>query len=124
MNSMIVTGTALVIATDVGDRTVEGTNLNNIGAAYQALGQYDQALNNFQQALVIRREVGDRDGEGTILNSLGAVYQALGQFEKALDYCLQALVVATEIGNIIGQVAPLNNIDPRVVAAIEKHRQG
>ena len=40
-----------------------------MGEVYQAQGQYDQALNYFQQALVIARDIGDRAGEGTTLNN-------------------------------------------------------
>ena len=39
---------------------MEGTTLNNIGAVYQAQGQYDQALNQYQQALVIAGEIGHK----------------------------------------------------------------
>ncbi len=39
---------ALLITREIGDRAMEGTTLNNIGAACQAQGQYDQALNQYQ----------------------------------------------------------------------------
>ena len=55
---------ALVIHREVGDRSGEGTTLNNIGTIYDNLGQQDEALDTYQQALAIRREVGDRYGEG------------------------------------------------------------
>ena len=65
---------------------------------YQAQGQYDQALSNFQQALVIRREIGNRAGEGATLNNIGAVYRAQGQYDQALSQYRQALVIAREVG--------------------------
>jgi hypothetical protein len=43
---------------DAYDLAVKGTTLNNIGGVYHARGQYDQALQNYQQALVIARDVG------------------------------------------------------------------
>ena len=59
----------------MGDRSVEGTTLNNIGVIYKARGQMEEALDTFQQALAIRREVGDRSGEGTTLNNIGSDLQ-------------------------------------------------
>ena len=57
-----------------------------------SLGQYPQALEQFQQALIITREIGDRSGEGTALNNIGAVYGSLGQYSQALEQYQQALV--------------------------------
>jgi tetratricopeptide (TPR) repeat protein len=47
-------------------------------------GQYQIALNYYQQALVIAREVGDRAGEGTALHNIGRVYYDHSQYDQAL----------------------------------------
>jgi tetratricopeptide (TPR) repeat protein len=44
--------------------------LNGIGRVYQDLGQYDQALENYQQALVIAREVGNQALEEAVLANI------------------------------------------------------
>jgi tetratricopeptide (TPR) repeat protein len=49
---------------------MEGATLSNIGETYQAQGQYDQALENYQQALVIIREVGDKASEETVVANI------------------------------------------------------
>ena len=36
---------------------MEGTTLNNLGAAYQALSQYERALSSYEQGLAIAREI-------------------------------------------------------------------
>ena len=41
-----------------------GTDLGNLGNAYAALGQAEQAIEYYGQALAISREIGDRRGEG------------------------------------------------------------
>ena len=51
--------------------------------AAHAQGEYDEALQAFQQALVIVREVGDRANEGAILDNIGVVYHAQGGYAKA-----------------------------------------
>jgi tetratricopeptide (TPR) repeat protein len=63
------------------------------------IGQYDEALNYYNQALVIAREVGDRVGEGDTLTYIGFVYKAKGQHDQALEYYNQSLVIYREIGD-------------------------
>ena len=58
---------------------------------YRVRGQYDQALQNYQQALVITQEVGDRAGEGATLNNIGGVYRVRGQYDQALQNYQRAL---------------------------------
>ncbi len=94
----------MLIRREIGDRAGEGITLNNIGAVYDHQGQYDQALNQYQQALVIRREIGDRAGEGTTLNNIGEVYRAQGQYQ-------QAPVIARPLGYKVLEEAILNNIE-------------
>ena len=60
----------MVIRREVGDRAGEGTTLNNIGGVYHDQSQYDQALNQYQQALVIAREVGYKELEDTLLANI------------------------------------------------------
>ncbi|WP_211517543.1 tetratricopeptide repeat protein, partial [Geitlerinema sp. PCC 9228] len=46
-----------------GDRSGEAKSLNNLGLAYQSLGQYQRAIEYHQQSLAIKQEIGDRSGE-------------------------------------------------------------
>ena len=93
---------ALAIRREVGNRSGEGTTLNNLGVVYDALGKKEEALKYYEQALASSREVGNRSGEGTTLNNLGKVYDDLGKKEEALKYYEQALAIderwATEAG--------------------------
>ncbi|HEY9879699.1 MAG TPA: tetratricopeptide repeat protein, partial [Leptolyngbyaceae cyanobacterium] len=69
---------SLAIKHEIGDRAGEARTLNNIGLAYQSLGNYAAALDYYQQSLVIKREIGDRIGEAAILNNIDSVNQLLG----------------------------------------------
>jgi CHAT domain-containing protein/Flp pilus assembly protein TadD len=100
----------LVIRREIGDRSREGTTLNNIGVVYTILGQYPKALEFYQQALAIDKELGDCAGEGTTLNSIGGVYYRLGQYPKALEFYQQALAIRKEVGDRAGEGTTLNGI--------------
>ncbi|WP_374875466.1 CHAT domain-containing protein [Microseira sp. BLCC-F43] len=101
---------ALVIAREIGDKTLTAIALNNIGAVYYYLSQYPKALEFYQQALAIRREAGDKAGEGKTLNNIGSVYDNLSQYPKALEFYQQALAIRREAGDKAGEGTTLNNM--------------
>ena len=99
------------------ERQGYGAVYNNLGLAYHLLGQYQEALNFYQQSLAIEREIGvaegtrsDRNGEATSLMNLGLVYYSLGQYQEALNFYQQSLVIQRQIGNIQGEADSLNNL--------------
>jgi tetratricopeptide (TPR) repeat protein len=97
-------------AREIGDRRGEGVALGNLGNAYAALGQVDQAIGYYEQGLAIDREIGDRRGEGADLGNLGNAYYSLGQVDQTIGYHEQALAVAREIGDRRGEGADLGNL--------------
>jgi CHAT domain-containing protein/Tfp pilus assembly protein PilF len=94
----------------VGDRAGEATTLNNIGKAYDSMGERQKALDCYSQGLPLWRAVGDRAGEATTLNNIGLVYDALGEKQKALDYLNQGLSLDHAVGDRAGEARALNNI--------------
>ena len=74
------------------------------------MGQYEQAIDHYQQSLTIAREIGDRQGEGKALNNLGNAYNNLGQYEQAIDHHQQCLTIAREIGNRRGEGNALGSL--------------
>ncbi len=75
---------------------------NNLGTAYQSLGQYPQAISFHQQSLAIDRKIGDLNGEAISLGSLGTAYQSLGQYPQAINFHQQSLAIIREIGEAFG----------------------
>ena len=69
------------------------TSLDNIGAVYRRLGQYDQAVEYFNQSLKMRQMLyeGNHEEIATSLQHLGGVYRILGQYREALKCFKQAL---------------------------------
>ncbi|MGB3651658.1 MAG: tetratricopeptide repeat protein [Rivularia sp. (in: cyanobacteria)] len=91
-------------------RRDEALRLNKLGLQQLSRGEYQEALNNFEQALVIFREIGDDENQGTTFNNIGEVYRNLGEYAKALDYYQQSLAIDKKIGNKEGEGTILNNI--------------
>jgi tetratricopeptide (TPR) repeat protein len=83
----------------LNDLKLKSHSAGNLGTTYYYLGDYQKAIEYYEQALVIAREIGDRHGEGNQLGNLGIAYRDLGQVEKAIKYYEQALVIAREIGD-------------------------
>jgi tetratricopeptide (TPR) repeat protein len=65
----------LAIVREIGARNGEASSLNNLGIAYNSLGQYPKAIEFNQQSLAISKEIGDRNGEASSLMNLGIAYQ-------------------------------------------------
>jgi CHAT domain-containing protein/Flp pilus assembly protein TadD len=95
---------------EVEERRSQAYQLNEQGVQQFNTGQYQIALQSFQQALDIYRGISDRLGEGQALNNMGVIYSNLGQYLKALDFSQQALVVNRENGNRSEEGNSLNNI--------------
>jgi tetratricopeptide (TPR) repeat protein len=70
------------------------TSLNNVGTAYNALGDVQESLRYQEQALKMRMALyGDQNHPDVAesLNSVGVAYERLGDAQKSLSYCEQAL---------------------------------
>ncbi|MDZ8066340.1 MAG: tetratricopeptide repeat protein [Nostoc sp. DedQUE08] len=97
---------------EIGDR--ENWNyrasLTSLGNAYNRLGQYQRAIEFFQQSLEISKEISDRNGEGASLGNLGNAYNSLGQYQRAIEFYQQSLEISRETGNRNSEGASLCNL--------------
>lgn len=84
--------------------------LNTLGAVYNNLGDYRQALPMFEEALPIRRSLGDRIGEANTLNNIGFAYNRLGDTDSGIQKYEQALAIRREIGDKPGLGIALGNL--------------
>ena len=71
------------------------TRHNNLGSAYQSLGNYKKAIKHYHFALASGlRTHGEQHPKVALRrNNLGVAYQNLGLHDKAIEYFAQALVV-------------------------------
>jgi tetratricopeptide (TPR) repeat protein len=56
-----------------------------LGSAYHSLGQYQQAIEFYQQSLAIKREIGDRRGEAKAWFNLGLALENVKRESDAVD---------------------------------------
>ena len=91
--------TALAAARKLRDKNAEGVHLGNLGNAYSDLGDYQKAIEFYDQVLVLHREIDDKKGEGIDLGNLGNAYFLLGDAKKAIEFYKGAMIFAREIGD-------------------------
>ncbi|MEH1894990.1 MAG: tetratricopeptide repeat protein, partial [Nostoc sp.] len=78
-------------------RNGEGISLIGLGNAYNLLGQYQRAIEFYQQSLEISREIGDRNGEGHSLSNLGNAYYQCGRTQEGFAASYQAQKIFQEL---------------------------
>ena len=69
----------------------------NTGVEYYHQGQYDKALQHYNDALRKSREAGNDDTIVIALNNIGLIYESWGQWDKALEYFNEALGICRKI---------------------------
>ena len=72
--------------------------LGNLGWCYFRLGDFDQALADFQQAETYARQIGDRLGEQLWIGNSGSVLYARDDFAQAAQKYKQAIAIAQSLG--------------------------
>jgi CHAT domain-containing protein/tetratricopeptide (TPR) repeat protein len=118
-----------VLAQTPDARKAEADRLLQQGIQQAQTGQFEAALQSWQQALTIYREIKDRQREGASLSNLGNAYFYLGDYAKAIDYHQQSLAILREIKNRLGEGNVLGNLGLAYDAlgdyakAIEYHQQ-
>jgi CHAT domain-containing protein len=118
---------ALTLYRKIADHQGEVDSLNNMGNAFQALGEYYQAADQHQQSLLIALEIGDRLRAAKSIGGLGDAYLCLGQYQEAIEHYQQSLAING--GNRIGEAKLLSNLGLAYYyledyqKAIEFHRQ-
>ncbi len=112
---------SLVTAREVNDKYQEEEIFNQIGRAYNALGEYRLALDFYQQALKINENLPDEKWSriylfrqpsrtGAIHSNIGQVYLNLGEYTKALEFFQKASAITKQRGDKKGEVLTINAI--------------
>ncbi|NOQ64593.1 MAG: tetratricopeptide repeat protein [Methyloprofundus sp.] len=84
--------------------------LNRLGQLYDSLGDYDKAMECYQQNLILCRELKDKENEAATLNNISQIYKVRGEYDTALGYLQSSLKICQEISSKSGEGAALNNI--------------
>jgi tetratricopeptide (TPR) repeat protein len=92
------------------DPKTTAVSLTNLGTCHWRLGDYQQAIDLYQQAVNIMRENGNRKGEAIDLGRLANCYADLGKTERAIQLYEQALAIDREIGYRQGELTQLGDL--------------
>lgn len=84
--------------------------LNNLGAVYNDLGRYSEALEAYQKVVTYTRENKELYSEVTALGNLGVIYQNIGDYDRALELFQQSLQIAKQIDSRSHQAYALNSL--------------
>jgi CHAT domain-containing protein/uncharacterized protein HemY len=88
----------------------EADALNQIGALYWGISDYQKALDLYNQALTVARAAKDARQQAAALNGIADSCRKQGHNDKALDTYQQALELATSSGDVRGQATALSGI--------------
>ncbi|MEG4417236.1 CHAT domain-containing protein [Microcoleus sp. LAD1_D5] len=84
--------------------------LLSIGKIYAHFGQFQSALDSYNQALLLSKQAGAKAEEAAIINSFGQLYTDLADPTSALDYYNQALPLFYQLNDQAAVANTLNNI--------------
>jgi tetratricopeptide (TPR) repeat protein len=88
---------SLEIRVEIGDKSGEGTTLNNISQIYKARGDLTKALEYLEKSLKIVVEIGDKSGECSSRFNIGHIHLANDEVKKAHAEWITVYEIAKEI---------------------------
>lgn len=88
---------ALEIGSEIGDKRLIASCLNNIGTIYSLAGISDKALDFYEQALKINREIDNQADVVVNLLAIGIINNFTGNYEKARKYFTESLSLAQRL---------------------------
>ena len=112
----------LLLRRAVEDRAGEAVLLNQIGDAYDQLGDKQQALRYFLQSLPLLHALGDGKGEAQIAVFISNTYREIGDMKKALVYLDIALQVNRASYDRAGEAAVLTALGNQYSTLGERER--
>ena len=89
----------LAYAKKMNNKEGEAEAYDNLGDAYQSVGDYKQAIVYYNLELAISKELGNRVREGSTYRVLGNAYERLSDFKRAVDCHNLQLSIARETGD-------------------------
>ena len=87
-----------------------GESLNNMGVFYSNEGNYEKAMEHYNESLKIMEEAGYKKEIAVALNNIGYIHLTQGKAVKALEFYLNSLSIKKEINDEKGIANSLNNI--------------
>lgn len=74
-------------------KTSKRSILFKMGNLQRALGEYSNAVDNYEKSLALSVNSNDKLLEAHVLNSLGGLYYEIGEYDQGVEYCKDALLI-------------------------------
>jgi len=100
----------LDLANSMNDKTFQYQAYINTGTANYFMGNYHNALRQYEAALVIAEDLDDKGRIGNAVNNIGVLYFVWGEHDRALEHYLRALSLRLETEDSSGAASCFNNI--------------
>jgi len=100
----------LQLAKDQWNSSLKSKFLNFLGLVSQVRGEYNNALNYYQQGLEIDEKLNDLSSISSALSNIGTIHLTLGNFEIAQSKFLENLDIVDSLGDYNGKITAYNNI--------------
>ena len=85
------------------DKSIYASAQNKLGNAFFHIGEYESAINCYQQSLKISQEINDVIGKANCFNNLGNIYSYRGEYEIAINYLNQSLNITQNIDSVTSE---------------------
>ena len=102
---------------------------SNRGKVRKLIGEYSQAIEDFEKGIELAKKFDVEEIEATILKVLADIYRLNGRHSDALEILERARVILHNYKNISGEILTINNIgalyrtEGRHLEAAEKYRE-
>ena len=98
------------LATEISDQKDLGRIFRGIGYVHSLMGNFPDALENFQKSLALAQTLGDKKLEGAALGNIGGVYSDMGDYSIALKELAKSDEVFESTGDRLGAAITLITI--------------
>lgn len=93
----------------LGDKYGQAYTLELIGATYTSLGEFQRAIDYYNQAILLSKTVNELATEARANFNMGYTLNYLGKSTEAHNVLKQALEICKQIGDRAGEAEALNN---------------
>jgi transcriptional regulator with GAF, ATPase, and Fis domain len=101
---------AMALAREIGDPSLVLEALEAVGSSYLADGQYEKAIECFEEGLGIARSLESKYDMAACYRELGTIYHNRADPRRALDCFSRSLELSFEIGDLKGIATSYNNL--------------
>lgn len=101
---------AIELNRKLSDQEQLASNLNNLGANYYILGDYERSIDLMFEALSVSKKMGDKKAEVSVLRRIGVLYSMVNDIERAIEYTMKGLHGYEQMGDAHGMSTCYSNL--------------